>query len=75
MRIEKIVCDKCGATVVEKHPDKIQVVKSYERVNAYSGKVMGRSYKTAETFHLCEKCRVEFYKFMNIAADTEGKAE
>ena len=71
MKIEKIICDRCGATIEEQHPDKVQLVKMQERRHAYSNQVIGHSYKTVRTCHLCKKCRLEFDKFMCVTGETE----
>lgn len=72
MRIEKIVCDRCGAEINKRYPEKVQVLQSVVKENKYNKNMIERSYKAHLKFHLCENCRREFYEFMKVSGETNG---
>lgn len=72
MKIEKIICDRCGSAINESHPERIKIEQYNKEVSAFSGKVMRSFYKATNTLQLCEKCRKEMYEFLNLNTEREA---
>ncbi len=69
MILNKVICDKCGKDIFTPATEKINVVRKVKSTNHYGREI--QSQKVVHTFHLCDKCRSEFDKFMNVTGETE----
>lgn len=58
MTVTKIICDRCGAEIEDKHPDRLSVERYCEIDYRHNG------YKSTKKMTFCEKCQSDFEKFM-----------
>ena len=70
MRVNKIICNKCGADI-KTRPVNITISVPILKPKYRGSEEMAKTYKAVKTIHLCDKCREQFEK----EYDREGATE